>query len=118
MVILRVQNLRYCLGHGALLKRSYIVALIKCRHIKVLALCAPKAQNVDGLAVLSRYHKVIRHGVYRMVACVLYVVVITVPPFVYLAVKINVNRSRRALLKPHAAAGQPKIGHFGLPAVY
>ena len=52
-----------------------------------------------------------------MVARVLYVVVISVPPFVYLAVKINVNRRRGALLKPHAAAGQPKIGHFGLPAV-
>ena len=44
-------------------------------------------------------------------------VVISVPPFVYLAVEINIDCRRRALLKPYSAAGKPKIGHFGLPAV-
>ena len=53
-----------------------------------------------------------------VVARMLYMMVAAVPPFVYFTVKMNVNRRGRALFKPYAAAGQPKIGHFGLPAVY
>ena len=45
------------------------------------------------------------------------VVIAAVPPLVYLAVKINVNRRGRTLFEPYSASGQPKIGHLGLPAV-
>ena len=53
-----------------------------------------------------------------VIACMLNVVVVAVPPFFNSSVEINIYCRFGTLFKPYSAAGQPKVGHFGLPAVY
>ena len=117
MVIRGIEDLAYDLRHGVLLHGAQIIALIKGVHVNFRALRAPEAQNADSLAVLAGYHHIIGHGVNFLRVLYIDAVIAVLPVIDNFALEADIDALLLARDEPDLAAGKPKIGHLGLPAV-
>ena len=119
VVVLGVEDLADDLGHGVLLHSLDVFALVEEVHVDAVGLVgAPEAQQVDGPAVLARDQHVVGHRPHHRAVGLLDMVVGPVPPFLDMPVKLHVHGRVVPRLQPDAAAGQPELGHLGLPTLH
>ena len=117
MVIRGIEHLAYDLCHGVLLHGAQVIALVEGVHVYLGALCAPETQDADALAVLAGDHHIVGNGVNLLRVLYIDAVIAVLPAVDDIALEADVNALLLARNEPHLAAGEPEIGHLGLPAV-
>ena len=118
VVVRRIQHLRDDLGHGLLLHRPHIFALVEQRHIHAGRGRAPQPQRGYPAAVLAGHHHIVGLRQHHRGIFMLHMVEPAVPAFADVAVKAHLLGQLRPRQQPALAARQPEIGHFGLPSVH
>ena len=117
MVIVGVKNLGDSLSNSVLAESLFIVALVEHIHIKGRGLCLPQTENGNALAVVAGNIHIIRNGNNCAVIYIRDVVILLIPVFLKLAVKVNFDGLVLFGNEPCLAAGKPVIGKLCLPAV-
>lgn len=100
-----------------LLHGAQVIALIEGVHVYFRALCAPETQDADALAVLAGDHHIVGNGVNLLRVLYIDAVIAVLPAVDNIALEADVNALLLARNEPYLAAGEPEIGHLGLPAV-
>ena len=118
MIVLRIEHLADHLGHGLPFQRFHIIPLVEGHHVDLGRFGAPQPQNVDRFPIVAGHHQIVGHGVHHRAVPQDYAVIVAAPAFLHPTGKMHIHRIRRPGLQPDAAAGQPEIRHFGLPAVH
>ena len=118
MVVVRVQYLGDRIRHGVAGQSLFIVALVEFLHVKAGCLCLPQTQGRNaGTAVTGNVH-VIRDRDNGVVVDMGNIVIGILPVFLYVALEVDFNGFVRLRVQPYAAARQPVVRFFGLPAVF
>ena len=117
MVVRRVEDLADGLGHGLLLHRTDVVALVEEAHVEAGGLGLPEAQDSNAVGVLAGNVHIIGDGVDRGLALHGRRVVAVAPVALYGAAKFDDCHFVGLGVEPDVAARQPEIRKLGLPAV-
>ena len=117
MVVIGIKDLgdRFRRGGGA--DGIDIVAAVESFHVKAGAFGFPQAQHRDALAVEAGYIHIVRHGVNGLILDMIDPVMPAGPALLDAAAEFNRHGAVRFDLQPDAAARQPVVGRFRLPAV-
>ena len=118
VVVVGVQHLADELGVGALGDGAAVLARVEAVHIEAGRLGLPQAQLGNAVGIVPGHIHVAGYGDDAGIVFVLHMVVYAVPALLDLSVKAHLHGLVRMAFQPHAAAGQPVVGAFLLPAVH
>ena len=118
MVIIRIKNLGNSLRNSVLAQSLCIVTLIEHSHIEGRRLCLPQTEYGNRIVAVAGNVHIIRYSLNCVVVCIGNVVILVIPVFCQLALKVNVNSLVGFWNKPCFAAGEPVVRELCLPAIF
>ena len=117
VVVVGIEHLGYRLSDRVLAESLFVIALIEHTHIERRSLCLPQTEHRNALVAISGNIHIIRNGNDRAVILIGDMVILLIPVFLQLAVKMDLYSFVLLGNEPYLAAGEPVVGELGLPAV-